>query len=90
MMQYVIGVDVGGTQLRAALIGVGGVIRAHARSRTFIEEGPEAVIAPARTIAYERVIVDLYRDMPILPASLGEPAGVLGAAALMLAAAEGC
>jgi glucokinase len=48
-------------------------------------ENPD-LLARARAIAYERVIVDLYRDVPILPASLGERAGVLGAAALMLAA----
>lgn len=47
-----------------------------------------ALLARARAIAYERALVDLYRDVPILPASLGEPAGVLGAAALMLGAAE--
>ncbi|WP_220593236.1 ROK family protein [Oscillochloris sp. ZM17-4] len=51
-------------------------------------ENPD-LLARARAIAYERVLVDLYRDVPILPASLGERAGVLGAAALMLAAAEG-
>lgn len=50
-------------------------------------ENPD-LLARARTIAYERVIVDLYREVPILPASLGERAEVLGAAALMLAAAE--
>ncbi len=51
-------------------------------------ENPD-LLARARQIAYERALVDLYRDVPILPASLGEPVGVLGAAALMLAAAEG-
>ncbi len=50
-------------------------------------ENPE-LLARARQIAYDRVIVDLYRDVPILPASLGERVGVLGAAALMLGAAE--
>jgi glucokinase len=51
-------------------------------------ENPD-LLDRARAIAYERVIVDLYRDVPILAASLGERAGVLGAAALMLAAIEG-
>lgn len=40
----------------------------------------------ARAIAYARVIDDLYRAVPILPATLGDSAGVLGAAALLLAA----
>jgi glucokinase len=44
-MQYIIGVDLGGTQLRAALVTADGSIIAHERSRTFIEEGPAAVIA---------------------------------------------
>jgi glucokinase len=44
-MQYVIGVDLGGTQLRAALVATDGAIIAHERSRTFIEQGPDAVIA---------------------------------------------
>ncbi|MEI7770942.1 MAG: ROK family protein, partial [Chloroflexales bacterium] len=46
-------------------------------------ENPD-LLAQARAIAYRRVIVDLYREVPIIPPSLGERAGVLGAAALML------
>jgi glucokinase len=51
-------------------------------------ENPD-LMAQAREIAYRRVLVDLYREVPILPPSLGEQAGVLGAAALVLAASEG-
>ncbi|MEI7643130.1 MAG: ROK family protein [Chloroflexales bacterium] len=47
------------------------------------------LLAQARAIAYRRVIVDLYRAVPIIPPSLGERAGVLGAAALMLDTSEG-
>ncbi|NTW03991.1 MAG: ROK family protein, partial [Oscillochloris sp.] len=43
-MQYVIGVDLGGTQLRAALIRADGTLIAHERTRTFVDEGPNAVI----------------------------------------------
>lgn len=43
-MQYGIGVDFGGTQLRAALVGADGSVAAHERTRTLIEEGPAAVI----------------------------------------------
>ncbi|NTW00657.1 MAG: ROK family protein, partial [Oscillochloris sp.] len=50
-------------------------------------ENPELLIQ-ARAITYRLVIADLYRDVPILPASLGEQAGVLGAATLMLIANE--
>ncbi|NTV65830.1 MAG: ROK family protein [Oscillochloris sp.] len=46
------------------------------------------LLARARAIAYAHVLVDLYREVPILPASLGEQVGVLGAAALAFAAAE--
>jgi glucokinase len=43
-MQYVIGVDLGGTQLRAALVAADGAVVAHERTRTLVEEGPAAVI----------------------------------------------
>jgi glucokinase len=51
-------------------------------------ENPD-LLARAREIAYGRALVDLYRDVPIITPSLGERAGVLGAAALILAAREG-
>lgn len=50
-------------------------------------ENPD-LLAQARAIAYDHVLVDFYRDVPILPASLGERVGVLGAAALAFAANE--
>ncbi|MCS6883490.1 MAG: ROK family protein [Oscillochloridaceae bacterium] len=42
----------------------------------------------ARAIAYAHVKVALYRDVPIIAATLGDNAGLLGAAALVLAARE--
>jgi glucokinase len=53
-----------------------------------ILENP-GLLAQARALAYKRALVDLYREVPILPASLGDRAGVLGAAALAFLAAEG-
>ncbi|WP_165774732.1 ROK family protein [Candidatus Viridilinea mediisalina] len=44
-----------------------------------------ALLTEARNIAYAHVKVPLYRDVPIIPATLGEEVGVLGAAALALA-----
>lgn len=43
-MDYVIAVDLGGTQLRAALVGADGKIIAHDRTATLVHEGPDAVI----------------------------------------------
>lgn len=43
-----------------------------------------SLLDQARTIAYAHVKVDLYRDVPILAATLGDNAGLLGAAALAL------
>ncbi len=53
-----------------------------------VRENPD-LLAQAREIAYRRVIADLYRDVPIMPPHLGERAGVLGAAVLILAAHGG-
>jgi len=43
-MQYVIGVDLGGTQLRAILADVAGAIHAETRIATAGDDGPDAVI----------------------------------------------
>ena len=44
-MDYAIGIDLGGTHLRAALVDRAGTIVAHQRIRTHAAEGAEAVIA---------------------------------------------
>jgi glucokinase len=43
-MDYVIAVDLGGTQIRAALVSADGAIHAHERTATLVNEGPHAVI----------------------------------------------
>ncbi|MEM8529936.1 MAG: ROK family protein [Chloroflexota bacterium] len=43
-MRYIIGVDLGGTQLRAGMIDESGVIVAEERIQTHAHDGPEAVI----------------------------------------------
>jgi len=48
-----------------------------------------ALLARARAIAYARTIAPLYHDVPIALATLGDSAGVLGAAALLFAARAG-
>jgi glucokinase len=43
-MEHVIAVDLGGTQLRAALVSADGQVAAHGRTATLVAEGPQAVI----------------------------------------------
>lgn len=50
-------------------------------------ENPE-LLERARAIAHEHAIAELFRDVPIELAGLGDRAGVLGAAALIFAADE--
>jgi len=71
-MKYVIGVDLGGTQMRAALVTADGEILAHERSRTCIEEGPTAVIA--RMVGMiDRVRVALPSSGDVLGIGIGAP-----------------
>jgi glucokinase len=44
-MNHVIAVDLGGTQLRVALVNADGQILAHERTPTLVHEGPDAVVA---------------------------------------------
>jgi glucokinase len=46
-MNHVIAIDLGGTQLRAALVAADGTILAHRRTPTLVHEGPAAVIGRA-------------------------------------------
>jgi glucokinase len=43
-MDYVIAIDLGGTQLRAAVVDAAGTIITHSRAPTLVHEGPDAVI----------------------------------------------
>ena len=66
-MRYIIGVDLGGTQLRAALADEQGQLHEVVRVRTLVEEGPQAVIG--------RIVECIGRVRAALPAG-GELLGV--------------
>lgn len=76
----------------ARLLGLGFASILHTFSPEILLVGGSVVLhnpdllQRARTLAYDYVKVPLYREVPIVPASLGERAGVLGAAALALEA----
>ncbi|EFO79814.1 transcriptional regulator protein [Oscillochloris trichoides DG-6] len=77
-------------QREARLLGIGFASLLHLFSPelllvggSVILENP-ALLAAARSVAYAHALHDLYREVPILPASLGDEAGVIGAAALAL------
>ena len=66
-MQF-IGVDLGGTQIRAALAGDDGVIERRIATSTLADEGPEAVIARICT-----QIEEVWGDAPVAAIGLGAP-----------------
>src|SRR4051812_164497 len=66
-MRYIIGVDLGGTQLRAALADEQGRLLDEVRVRTLVDEGPAAVI--------DRIVACVERVRAALPAG-GMLAGV--------------
>src|SRR5215207_2336642 len=66
-MRYIIGVDLGGTQLRAALADEQGRLFDEVRVPTLVDEGPAAVI--------ERIVACIERVRAALPAG-GMLAGV--------------
>jgi glucokinase len=76
----------------ARMLGMGFASILHIFSPALILVGGGVVLnnpdllAQAREVAYAHVKVPLYREVPIEPATLGEQAGVLGAAALALEA----
>ena len=49
-MRYIIGVDLGGTQLRAALADEQGRLLDEVRVRTLVDEGPAAVVDRIRDL----------------------------------------
>src|SRR3954447_12829379 len=59
-MRYIIGVDLGGTQLRAALADEQGRLLDEVRVRTLVEQGPAAVI--------DRIVACIERVRAALPA----------------------
>lgn len=78
----------------AWLLGLGFASILHAFSPEIMLVGGSVIIhnpellVRAREVAYAHVRVELYREVPIEPARLGEAAGILGAAALFLTAGE--
>lgn len=71
-MQHVIAVDLGGTQLRAALVAADGQVVAHARTATLVAEGPDAVVRRMLAlIAQVRTAVPA--DSPLLGIGIGAP-----------------
>lgn len=71
-MEYVIGVDLGGTQLRAALVSAHGEILAQQRVPSLVAEGPAAVVARIAALV-GRVSVALPPDAALLGLGLGSP-----------------
>lgn len=71
-MSYVIGIDLGGTQLRAALVDARGAILAHERLPSQAAEGPAAVVA-RMTGLIARVRAALPPDAPLLGVGVGAP-----------------
>lgn len=71
-MNYVIAVDLGGTQLRAALVGADGRIVAHERVATLVAEGPAAVVGRMLALI-ARVHAALPPGAPLLGVGIGAP-----------------
>ncbi|NEY32757.1 ROK family protein [Streptomyces sp. PRKS01-65] len=71
-MRHVIALDVGGTGMKAALVGAGGELLHQARRATGRERGPEAVVAGILDFAAELRAVGADR--------FGEPAAAAGVA----------
>ena len=77
-MRYIIGIDLGGTQLRAALADDQGRLLDEMRMPTLVDEGPAAVI--------DRIIACIERMCAALPSS-GTLAGVgVGSAKVFIVA----
>jgi glucokinase len=71
-MNHVIAVDLGGTQLRAALVSAEGRVVAHERTATLVAEGPGAVVARMLALI-DRVRAALPPGSPLLGVGIGAP-----------------
>ena len=71
-MDYVIAVDLGGTQIRAALVSASGTILAHERTETLVDAGPYAVIGRILALMAQ-VHGFLPADGQLLGAGVGAP-----------------
>lgn len=71
-MNHVIAVDLGGTQLRAALVAADGRVIAHQRTPTLVAEGPAAVVRRMLALV-EAVAVARPPAAPLLGVGIGAP-----------------
>ncbi|NOK59755.1 MAG: ROK family protein [Chloroflexi bacterium AL-W] len=71
-MRYIIGVDLGGTQLRAGLVDASGVIVAEERTQTQAHDGPEAIIDKI-VAGVTKVRTALPIDGELLGVGIGAP-----------------
>jgi glucokinase len=81
-MEYAIGIDLGGTHLRAALVDRQGTIIAHQRIRTHAEEGAEAVIG--RIFDLIDTMRDAHPDAPISGVGIAAPGPLNPATGMMI------
>jgi len=70
--QLAVGIDLGGTNLRAALVNGEGKIIAHAKCRTPVEEGPEATVQ-AMAELIQTVKKETAADVKFLGVGIGSP-----------------
>ncbi len=70
-MQYAIGIDLGGTHLRAALVDRDGNVLAHQRVLTLAQEGPDAVIG--RMLALIRAMHSAHPNASICGVGIAAP-----------------
>jgi glucokinase len=74
-MEAAIGIDLGGTELRAAVVSAAGHVLAHARTETAAMAGPDAVIGQMAAL-----VGQIAGDLRIIGVGIGSP-GPLDAAA---------
>jgi glucokinase len=83
------------TEREVRLLGLGLVSMLHLFSPEIVIVGGgviignEELLKQATAVAHRHAVADLYREVPIIAARLGDRAGVMGAAALALQAYEG-
>jgi glucokinase len=68
IMTYAVGVDLGGTNMRAALVDESGKIHAHAKVRTPVEAGPEAT-----AVAMNALVSEVRSSETIIGIGIGSP-----------------
>ena len=85
-----IGIDIGGTKVAAGLVDTDGRVLQRARRETpdrskspQVVEAGDLLIAPAQSALQRNLTARTHRpDIPVVPAALGNEAGMIGAADL--------